>query len=228
MNFCCQDINGPIVFDENHPGVLTVENPEVFTRILMSLQDLLHGCTEECCFYEDNEPILADKRMELIINPFAADPNQKKVLNVLYGLLSKQMWTAENFQLSNEVFSRFQGYLAQLTEEVDYPISFAEQVDGPAIFKAWDVHLEVEDEGILERLDSYISACQEFLKKDVFFFVNLHAYLSLEQIQMLYKSAAYHKNKLFLLESHQTAHLPQEVRVILDEDLCQLNLDTPF
>ncbi len=224
MNFCWNVLDGPIIFDENHPAVLAVENPQAFTQLLTELKELLLGDTDDCGFYENNEPIHTEKRLELIPDPFAVNLNQKKIINSLYAQLEKQMWSAEHLQQTNEVLSTVQGYLSLLADTVDYPLAFDEYATGTALLKAWDMRLESEDESLLERLDSYLSACREFLKKDVFFFVNLHAYLTLDQLELLYRSAAYHKSKLFLLEAHETEPLAQEVRVILDRDLCQLNL----
>lgn len=68
-----------------------------------------------------------------------------------------------------------------------------------------------------------MQACCEFLKKDVFFFVNLHAYLSANELSELYKTAAYRKYHLFLLESHEPPALPGESRFVMDSGLCQLN-----
>lgn len=224
MNFCWSALNGPVIFDETHPAVLSVENPQAFTQLLTNLQELEQGYTDNCSFYENNELVRTEKRLEIITDPFAVDPNQRKILNALYTILEKQMWTAENMQQTNELLSSVQGYLMHLADAVDYPIAFDEQMQSTALFKAWDMRLEMEDESLLERLDSYLSACREFLKKDVFFFVNLHAYLATDQLELLYKSAAYHKSKLILLEAHEAEPLPQEVRIILDRDLCQLNL----
>lgn len=223
MNFCWKLLNGPLLFDENHPAVLSVEKPAAFTNLLGELHELVQNGMAECGFYENNEPIPAEKRLEIIADPFAADPNQKKILNALYARLEKQMWNEETFAKTNAAFSALQGYLAQLAEEMDYPVIFAEHLSGTALLKACEMQLEAEGGTLLEQLDSYLRACREFLKKDVFLFVNLHAYLKNEEILELYKTAAYQKCKLLLLESHEPEALPNEKRVVLDADLCQLN-----
>ena len=224
MNFCHKLLNGPIVFDENHPAVLVVENQKAFTQILTDVLLLLEDKGEDCGLYENNAPVSAPKRLELITDPLAVDPNQKKVLNALYALLEKQMWSEENFMQTSAALSSMQGYLSRLAGCTDYPITFAEQISGTALLKAAEMQLETEAVTLLERLDAYLSAVREFLKKDVFFFVGLHTYLAADELRLLYRSAAYRKNKLFLLEGYESESLPQENRVILDKDLCQLNL----
>lgn len=224
MNFCHKLLNGPIVFDENHPAVLVVENQKAFTQILSDLLILLEDDGGDCGLYENNAPVSASKRFELITDPLAVDPNQKKVLNALYSFLEKQMWNEENFKQTSEALSSIQGYLSRLAECTDYPVTFAEQISGTALLKAAEMRLETEAVTLLERLDAYISAVREFLKKDIFFFVGLHSYLTAEELELLYRSAAYRKNKLFLLEGYEPEPLALETRVILDKDLCQLNL----
>ncbi len=224
MNFCHKLLNEPIIFDENHPAVLAVENQRAFTQILSDIRTLLECDEGDCGFYENNAPVSTSKRLELITDPLTVDPNQRKVLSTLGSLLEKQMWNEENFIQTNEVFSSIQGYLSRLAECTDYPVAFAEQIDGTALLKAAGMQLENEAVTLLERLDAYISVVKEFLKKDVFFFVGLHSYLTIDELGQLYRSAAYRKNKLFLLEGYEPASLPQETRVILDKDLCRLNL----
>jgi CRISPR-associated protein Csn2 len=224
MNFCHKLLNGPIIFDENHPAVLVVENPKAFTQILSDLLILLEDDESDCGLYENNAPISASKRLELITDPLSVDPNQKKVLNALYSLLEKQMWNEDNFVHTSETLSSMQGYLSHLAECTDYPITFSEQIGGAALFKAAEMRLETEAVSLLERLDAYISAAREFLKKDVFFFVGLHSYLTADELELLYRSAAYRKNKLFLLEGYESESIPGETRIVIDKDLCQLNL----
>lgn len=223
MNFCWQLLNEPLIFDENHPGVLILENPAAFTALLAEIHELLQNGAARCGFYENNEPIAAEKRLELIVDPFAVSLSQKKIINALYARLETQMWNEEYFQKTNEAFSIWQGYLAQLAETVDYPLAYAEQPGGAALFKAFEVQPEAEEKTLLERLDAYLRACREFLKKDVFLFVNLHSYLKLEELAMLYKMAAYQKCRLLLLESHESEHLPGENRRVLDAGLCELD-----
>jgi CRISPR-associated protein Csn2 len=224
VNFCHKEIDGPLVFDENHPGILVVENQKAFTQVLTDLMILTEDDEADCGIYENFEPIKASKRVEVIVNPLAVDPNQKKILNALYAILEKEMWKADNFAKSMELCSRISSYLAELTLCTDYPVVFTEQMSGNALLKAADIHLETEEGTLLERLDSYMSAVGEFLKKDVFFFVGLHSYLTPEELQLLYRSASYKKNKLILLEGFQPEPLPEEAMLVLDKDLCQLNL----
>lgn len=224
MNFCHKLLNGPIVFDENHPAVLVVENQKAFTQILSDILTLLEDDEGDCGLYENNTPVSAPKRLELITDPLAVDPNQKKVLSALFAILEKQMWNEENFIQTSEMLSSVQGYLSRIAECTDYPVAIAEQIDGTGLLKAAGIQLENEAITLLERLDAYISVIKEFLKKDVFFFVGLHSYLTINELEQLYCSAAYRKNKLFLLEGHDTESLPQETRIILDRDMCQLNL----
>lgn len=223
MNFCWQLMNEPFVFDQNHPAVFCVESPAAFCTLLTDLHELLESGTEKCSFYENNEPISAEKRLEWIADPFAVSLNQKKILNALYAQLEKQMWSEEYFQKTNEMLSSLQGYLASLCDSTDYPLAFAEHPACSALFKACEIQPEQDHGTLLQRLDAYLQACCEFLKKDVFFFVNLHAYLSANELSELYKTAAYRKYHLFLLESHEPPALPGESRFVMDAGLCQLN-----
>ncbi len=224
MNFCHKLLNEPITFNENHPAVLVVENQKAFTQIMSDILILLEGDEGACGFYENSAPVSAVKRLELITDPLAVDPNQKKVLTALYSFLEKQMWSEEMFMQTSKTISSICAYLSHLADCTNYPLTFADQISGIVLLKAAELRLETESVTLLERLDAYISAVREFLKKDVFFFVGLHSYLTTNELELLYRSAAYQKNKLFLLEGYESDFLPQESRVILDKDLCQLNL----
>lgn len=223
MNFCWNFLDDYLEFDENHPGVLIIENPKAFTKLLQDLYELFLDGESACAFYENNSPIKADKRVELIIDPFSTDLNQRKVINALYSRLSKNMMEGEYVKETTELFSSIQTYLAHLISNVDYPVEFEQGVIGSEFFKAFNLHLETDEETLIQKLESYIKAAHEFLGKDVFFFVNLHAYISLDELKEFYKSAAYNKCKLFLIEAFEAPVLESENRIILDSSLCQLN-----
>ncbi len=222
MNFCWSFLDESLEFDENHPGVLIIENPKAFTKLLQNLYELFLAGEGECAFYENNSPIKAGKRVELIIDPFSVDLNQRKIINALYSRLSNNMSEGEIVKETSKLFSSIQAYLSHLVSTVDFPVDFEQGVIGTEFFKAFNLHLETDEGSLIQKLENYMTAAHEFLGKDVFFFVNLHAYISLEELNELYKSAAYKKCKLLLLEAFEFPASEVENRIILDSSLCQL------
>ena len=73
-----------------------------------------------------------------------------------------------------------------------------------------------------ERLMQYLELHHRLLPSPCMVLVGLHLYFSREELEQLYRMAAYQKWNLLALEPYQSPPLPQERICIIDKDLCQL------
>ncbi len=90
-----------------------------------------------------------------------------------------------------------------------------------ALFKAFDVHIE-EENGLLEKLISYVRLNVAFFKTKCFFFANLKTVLTEKALLSFYHEMQLNDVCIFLLENTQKPKLPCEVVTIIDRDLCEI------
>ena len=77
----------------------------------------------------------------------------------------------------------------QLEQQTNYILSFADNLEIPALLKAVGIkHEEMEDD-FFERIIRYVKIAVEVLSTKVFVFVNIRSYLTDEQIQELLRKS---------------------------------------
>ena len=110
----------------------------------------------------------------------------------------------------------------ELEQETDYILTFTEDVDWMAIFKALRVQHEVIEEDYFEKLIRYIKVATVVMKYKIFVFVNLRSYLSDLQMQKLIQEAIYQEVKLIFVENYVKDCMEGGSRYIIDRDQCEI------
>lgn len=86
----------------------------------------------------------------------------------------------------------------QLEQQTNYILSFADNLEIPALLKAVGIkHEEMEDD-FFERIIRYVKIAVEVLSTKVFVFVNIRSYLTDEQIQELLRKLDIRRRKFCL------------------------------
>ena len=209
-------------FCENEAQLLVIENPGTFAEIIWDLQKQLEGEDRQIVL-SDDEKLLSSKYIEIIIDPFRLDINNRKVIGRLYQELK---------EISNEDFLDYVGnlctetvnYLEDLSSKLPYSISFNTELDPVNLFKLYDLKLEVETESLLQKLIEYLKVISALCGIKLVIFVNIKNYFNNIQILELYKTAFYCKINLFLIEATQNIRLAGEKIFILDSENCFIEL----
>ena len=169
--------------------------------------------------YEGEKNYSSEKVMEIVVDPFSLDFNNRKILQKLY-----KEWTLEAnemFQKKTEINTDIINVLSQLQlnslyGEIKYNLEFSWE----DIFKIYQVGFQTEGEGILEKLLSYMKILSGLLEIRILCIVNLKTYLSEEQLKEVYQMAFYCKLQLLLIENREQSNLEGEKTYIIDRDRC--------
>lgn len=213
----------PIEFEENVVNVLVVENPKMFSVVVADFYKQIEN-NEEGGFVlsEDSKVLSMQKYLDIILEPFTVDLNQKKIINKLYTKLKEKSVESEMYKETTELQSNIFAYIEKISETVEYPLVYdSSGIDFQDVFKMVDLKLEANHESLLEKLLDYMTVVYEFLGISHFVAVNLKSFLSFEDLEELYKGIQYKKLSLFLLENKtQENNSTVEKLYILDSDLC--------
>lgn len=205
--------------DENSIQVLTIENALAFRQLVGDLWNEVEGGYGTWVLSEDNNTLLLSKSLAMVFNPYIIDANDKKVVSKLYAELNSiinESYIKEAEAVNGNIVS----LLSNVTQEVPYFIDFRTDMDALALFKVYNIRIDVEYNTLLERIVDYIRAFHSICNIRVFVFVDLKNYLSMEEIKQLYEFVIYEKIFLMLIEGHQSDFIDAENRLILDKDLC--------
>ena len=213
----------PILFEENMANILVVENQKVFAEMVWELFNQTNGGEGQFILSSELKQLELNKRMDLVIDLFSLDFNQKKILNKLFSQLKEIATGGEYYEDSMCLIGEITTYLERIMQSIQYPLGYNSEFDISTIFKLVDVKIDITYETLLEKIIDYITLIQEFLGINLFVFVNLKCFLSFEELEQLYLSIAYKKCNILLLEnSINEKRLEQEIIRIIDSDLCEI------
>ncbi|NMA49156.1 MAG: type II-A CRISPR-associated protein Csn2 [Tissierellia bacterium] len=223
MKLTYPDFQFKIDMVENCINKLIIENPSIFTTTVKEIVKQSQGEEGRFILSEENEIIRITDNVICIINPFAINFNDRKVLSKLYALLKNEVQNSEFWLLSNQVFSEMVQFIEQIVETVDYPITYFDEMDISALFKFMDIKIEVPEGDLVGQIIDYIKLMSQLLGYQVFVFVNLGSYLDFFELVELYKFAIYQKIHLLMIESYTNISRSSYEKIyIVDKDGCEL------
>jgi CRISPR type II-A-associated protein Csn2 len=216
----------PFFLDGVTKYCLVIENPSEFFKVV-SLLNQQENSDEEGFVLSDTETskVLSLKdHSDILIDYFNMDFNNKKIKNLLFASIEKEVKTTElsnSFQKMNSAISDFIDEIIQTSE-----VSTAAEEKGAGvddILKLADLHILEDYETPSEMIMSYLSIIYKLKHIDLAFLVNLRAVLPEEKIEEIYRQCSYMKLNIVDIEySKPGKTLPEEKLVVIDKDLCQI------
>lgn len=162
------------------------------------------------------------KNVEIIFDIFSLEINEKRILNKLYSEMNELAKSEEFFVKTQEVIQEIQKYLLDLEYATDYILTFEQEIELPALFKAAGLRHEEIEENYFERIIRYVKIVVSILHIRVLVFVNLRSYLTDEQIQELMEEALRQQIYVVLVENSQKNCIEGGKRYIIDKDMCEI------
>ncbi len=207
---------------ENNVRVLVVENPTVLSALIQELRCAVSAGESEWVLSDSNDILPMEKVADLVIDPWSLDLNGKRIKSKLLHYLTD---IAQDIHYEEFIKTRgrlFQ-YLELISESSSYSLSYNEEFENADLLKWLDVRLDVEAETFLERVVEYVKILGSLCGIRVVFFWGLHAILSPDELQLLYREASYQKVSLVMIESQQGQTLEGEKYTVIDGDCCVIS-----
>lgn len=218
-------LSAPIHWKENTVPVLVAEPPKLFRQMVFDLTRQTEGEDGPFVLSLQYEPLDCGEHLHVICNYLNLPLEDRKLTNRFQGLLQSIVWE-ELPEQTDGLQRSIADYLALITVRMDCPIAFAEGDYVLPLLKALRCRPVLDGTEPLERLMQYLSLYNHFMKTQCFILVGMHAYFSPEELREFYRMAGYEKWTVLLLEQHMSTPLPGEVFYLLDEQLCELRLDS--
>lgn len=217
------DIFSKIIFEEEKINVLVVENPTLFTKLVLDFNSQINGEDGSLILSSDDYKILnINKNIEFISQPALININDKRFINKLYSILKELSLDADNYNKTMELFSAVAQHVYKLCNYADFDIELDNEFDVVNLFKSVGLKFYDKDLCLAEKILDYILTVRDLIKINVFVIVNLKSYLDEHSIKQFEKSIIDHKINLLLLESHQSSKNEYEKMLIIDNDLCEI------
>lgn len=101
-------------------------------------------------FYQIMEKYYHFKKLELIIDPFATDLNQKRVLTKLYSVMEKSVAESEMMNEWRILYSSMLSMVSNVMDNMPYLLQCNQEGNVTDLFKQLDVKFETNPENLLE------------------------------------------------------------------------------
>ena len=213
-----------IELQENQIPVLIIEAPETFSVLIQELYRSKQGGEEKFLLSESDKLLNMGKSLELMVNPFAIDVNEKRIVQKLYQEIESRV--QEQLVLETaEIHSKLISYLEEIVGKIAYPVTFDLEENVLGLMKTYNVRLETESITLLEKLVEYFELLHQLCRIEVIVCVNLKSYLSEAELRQLYEAMFYEKISLILLENTQREKVEGERICIMDRDGCIIDLE---
>ncbi len=212
-----------LLFQENMVQVVSVEEPHLFTAMVSDLWRQASGESGEFILSDGDKLKNISKELEVIINPFAMNCNEKKVLNKLYQEIVDVMETdVEKISIIN---SEIVALLSKMETKLPYPLNYNLEMDIISLIKLYNIRIEDTSIEFVDRMIDYLRIYHQICRVEHFVFVNLKQYLTADELKGLYEFACYEKLNLILLEGRYQSKSTGEKNWIIDKDRCIIEID---
>lgn len=226
MRIAHKDYNFIFELEENSRGLLIVESPMLFRQIIEEMRRSIEDREEIFIFSENNKIIKPWEEIGFVINPMSMELNIKKVINKLYEKISDDVTSSELLIESNAIFQRIEEYAINITDNIDYELSYKDKIEIIDILKMLDVKLVENYADLTEKILEYIRVNSTLMGNKCFIFVNLNTFFSEYEIEKIYEFAEYNKMLIFLIESRQPDNVSKYTQIkIIDKDGCEISFD---
>ncbi len=219
MKLANAEIGMTLELQENNAVVVSIECPELFTRVIGELKSQMECGEGNFILSEGNEEIRLDKAVEFVIDPFSIDINSKR----LYSKFLQDMkmvstnYLYENYlKLKADIFQ----YIELLSEKMPFNVCYETEIEETALYKILNVKIESEYETLAQNIANYAKLSQQLLGTKVMILVNIKDYVSEQELIELYKDLFYSKVYVLVLEARKNVTLLGECGIIIDKDKC--------
>ncbi len=214
----------PIIFEENSINQVVIESPSTLSKIILELKDQINGNDGDFVLSSDKGEILAIKKtMEVYIDYFSFDFQNKKIISKLYNDLKEKAYNEDLYTKTIEIINLMQSYLGHLIDSIDCPLEILNEIDFNNFFKSAGLRINTDPDSNLERVIEYILIINEVLKVEVFILVNIKSYFDEKEVQDFYNAMCNRKINILLLENFESeVNYNEEKKYLIDKDLCHI------
>lgn len=199
------------------------ENPTHMKSFVSDIWKQYIGKDETIFISEKDKLFKMGKEIEVIINPFNIDCNDRKIISKLYN----EMVIVTNDDLVEEktkVNSTIVSYMDTLINRLPYPLNFELDIDLIQLFKICSCKLDFDDLSLVDNIINYIKITHQILNYRVYIFTHLHTYLSEEEIGYIQEIVKYEHVNIIFVETIKKNTMIKERWWIIDEDKCIINI----
>lgn len=210
------------LLDVSLPGVtsLVIENPVFYRELLMDLYAQMDGMAGKFVLSHEGKTLSIATWVELIDNVLHFELNTRTLLGKVQSAMEQTAVNETFFLKTAELLQQLERYAQELAFQFDCDI-LCKHCSVSGLLKAVGISLRDDYEDSLERLADYMELIREFDREKLFVLVNLRSFFDDDHVEKFLETVSAHGYRVLLLDGIERKKLPQERRIIIDNDLCE-------
>ncbi len=219
MNLVYNPIDAVMTLEETAVYAVVLESPLLMRQFIESLDAQINFDKGPFVLSDGQKTVPLAKYLELIVNPFAIDINQRKILTKVHQELEKNAVREDMYQRTAEIRRHLHNYLQELLMTVDYPLEYNFDFSLGKLLAPVGVQFALED-SLPGRIVQYIDLCSRLFGLRIFVLYQFSCIFSAEEMQCLIRDMQYRKISIVLLETAVPDNIPFDKILVVDNDLC--------
>lgn len=223
MNILWLDISEIIRIDSGDIWRIVIDNPKLYSKLLQLLDENTADNDGRLEIFDnsDNKLKLHDTIMPIIDyinlsnnNKVLQSKLKKKIINFMNSDL-------EVNKLIGDINHQFSLIKAELSDEITFNLEMTDYITIESIYKFLDIKFEDSADTLLQKLINYVKIISEFNIVRILVLVNIQAYLTIDELTELIKTAKYEEVAIIMLESTIRYGISYDKTLVIDDDLCE-------
>ena len=222
MKIVHPELQNKLIFDSYNECELIIESQVLFSKFVSEMHMQITGKEGKFVLSDNEKELEIDKVMEMIVNPFSINLNDKKILGKLYSELSTLAMQEDMYMNTIELFNKIRSFITDIEQKSSYILETDSDFNIVNLFKAFGVQIESCNQNFFETVCQYMKVISQILCKKIFAFVNLRSYITDEQAELLIKEAYYNEVNVLFIGNVQRSCLNGCRQYIIDSDYCEI------
>lgn len=205
-------------------NIISIEKPCVLTDLLSNLWNQFIGETGEVIISEQEREIQVNKSVDLIMNPFSVDCNDRRIINNL--LKEVQSIAFEKYYEKCESVNReILLLLDEMLSGMPYDLDHILELDIIGLLKLYNLSVINDADSFLEKLINYMKVMHRVCQNEIFIFYGLRQFFDDKELEGLYQFIEYEHLICVIIEGQFLGKRNGlEECLIVDRDLCIINV----
>lgn len=212
-----------VEFSEEKAAFLVLEEKQMRLKLIEELCQQCKGEMEYFVLSEKDKILKMQKTVDILLDPFVFDCNNRKVLTKLYQDI-RDYGNEELYQEKEKINREILVLLDKIMFNVPYHITTSLEFDWVELCKLYNVQIETSGDTLLEKLMDYIRVMSCLCGYKVFVLLNFTMYLKEEELEKLCEFGVYLKVYLLFIEYTISDAILGKNTCIVDKDYCMIKL----
>lgn len=220
MKIVVDFIDNEIIVQNNSVVNIEIENKTYFYRLINELNLISKGILSDNIFFldENNNEINLLNKIDLYIDYFNIELNSKKIINNLYKLLKNNIDDEDKTKI-NKCYSQIKKILSKSFINYNLSLTINDEFDIDDILKLLKVSIDLKN-NLFDNLLLLIDINNNLKLNELLIFANLKQYLTMGELNELYKYCLYNDVKILLIDSQCYGTTSKfEKKLIIDGNL---------